>query len=98
MVGYVRIDPTTNRADAGYPKPIAGSWPGAFDRDIDAAVLWNNGKAYFFRGDQYVRYGVTADKADPGYPKAIAGSWPGVFDRDIDAAVLWNNDQALFPG
>jgi hypothetical protein len=93
---YIRVDPTTNRADAGYPKSIAGSWPGLFERDIDAALLWNNGKAYFFKGNQYVRYDVASDRVDAGYPKPIAGSWPGLFERDIDAALLWNNRKAYF--
>lgn len=93
---YVRLDPATGQADAGYPKPIAGNWRGLFDRDIDAAVLWNNGKAYFFKGDQYIRYDVAADKADAGYPKKIAAGWPNVFTADIDAAILWNNNKAYF--
>lgn len=93
---YVRLDPATGRADTGYPKPIAGNWPGLFDRDIDTGVLWNNGKAYFFRDDEYIRYDVASGKADAGYPRKIAGNWPGLFDRDIDAAILWNNGKAYF--
>jgi hypothetical protein len=30
-----------------------------------------NGKAYFFKGNEYVRFDITTDKADPGYPKPI---------------------------
>jgi hypothetical protein len=93
---YVRYDIAADKADPGYPKPIASSWPGVFDRDIDAAVVWPNRKGYFFRGSEYVRYDVAADKADPGHPKPISSGWHGVFDRDLDAAVLWPNGKAYF--
>ena len=43
---------------------------------IDAAVMWNNGKAYFFSGDQYARYDVATDKVDDGYP-LTQPHWPG---------------------
>jgi hypothetical protein len=75
---YIRYDVAADRADEGYPRPIAENWPGVFAEDIDAAVLWDNGKAYFFRGSEYVRYDVTTDQADEGYPRPIAGNWPGV--------------------
>ena len=35
---------------------------------MDAAVTWNNRKAYFFRGSEYIRYDIATDRADPGYP------------------------------
>ncbi len=82
---YVRydMDPAHEGVMAGYPKPIAGNWPGlaaAFPNGIDAVVVWPNGKAYFFKGDQYVRYTIDpADEGvDPGYPKPIVGHWPGL--------------------
>jgi len=40
--------------------------------NIDAAVMWNNGKAYFFKGDQYIRMTVAGDRADPGFPAKIS--------------------------
>ena len=43
-----------------------------------AAVVWPNGKAYFFEGDQYIRYEMAADKADDGYPQPITNSWAGL--------------------
>jgi len=92
---YVRYDIAADRVDPGYPRPITGYWPGmseaGFSNDIDAVVNWGNGKAYFFRGDQYVRYDISAHQVDPGYPRPIAGHWPGMseagFSNGIDAAV-----------
>src|SRR5436189_127118 len=59
-------------------------------------VVWNNQKAYFFRGTQYVRYDIDADKPDEGYPRTIDSGWPGLFKQDIDAAVVWPNGKAYF--
>ena len=59
-------------------------------------VVWNNQKAYFFRGTQYVRYDIDADKPDEGYPRTIDSGWPGLFKQDIDAAVVWPNGTAYF--
>jgi hypothetical protein len=78
---YCRYDVKTDRVDPGYPKSINNeNWPGVpWSEGIEAAVNWRNGKAYFFKGDQYIRYDVKADKADPGYPKPINNeNWPGV--------------------
>ena len=51
---YVRVDQQSNTVDPGYPVLIADFWPGlaeaGFGSHLDAAVTWNNGKAYFFRG------------------------------------------------
>jgi hypothetical protein len=60
------------------------------------AVVWPNGKAYFFQADQYIRYDIAADKADDGYPQPISTGWTGVFASDIDAAVVWPNGKAYF--
>jgi hypothetical protein len=80
---YLRYDVAANAVDPGYPKPIAGNWPGLDEAGCGfptAAVNWGNGKAYFFQGNQYVRYDLAADKVDDGYPKQIAGNWPGVVE------------------
>jgi hypothetical protein len=64
------------RVDLG-PNPIAGNWPGlaeAFPNGIDAAFLKpDDGKVYFFKGNQYARYSMDQDPkgVDPGYPKQI---------------------------
>src|SRR5438309_1765370 len=94
---YLRYDLATDRVDAGYPLPIAGNWPGfkeaGFDNDVESAINWGNGKAYFFRDDQYLRYDMFTDRVDSGYPLPIAGNWPGFkeagFVSDVHAAVNW---------
>jgi hypothetical protein len=92
-------DAKTDKVDPGYPVPIAGNWPGfppAFAAGVSAGVMWNNGKAYYFKGNQYLRYDVAADKVDPGYPLPIAGQWPGLWPDNIDAGVVWPNGKAYF--
>jgi nitrogenase subunit NifH len=63
---------------------------------ISAAIMWPNGKAYFFQGANYVRYDVEADRVDDGYPMTIRQQWPGLFDRNVGAAVEWPNGKAYF--
>lgn len=81
---YIRIDPANGwRVDAGYPKPIAGNWPGwpaNFASGISAA-LWSdpNDKIYVFKGDEYIRIDpANGWQMDSGYPKPIAGNWPSL--------------------
>jgi hypothetical protein len=99
---YIRYDMKTDKVESGYPKKITGNWPGftgAFAAGIDAVVVWNNGKAYFFKGDQYLRYDMKTDKVDAGWPKKISGNWtgfPAAFNAGVDAAVAWNNGKAYF--
>jgi len=101
---YVRYDWATDKTDPGYPRPIAGNWPGlppGFTSGIDTAVTGKGpfaGKAYFFKGDQYVRYDWATDKTDPGYPQSIAAMWPGLpagFTSGLQAAM---NGQKAFEG
>jgi hypothetical protein len=42
-------------------------------------VMWNNGKAYFFKGDEYIRYDIASDHADLGYPAKISAGWQNVW-------------------
>lgn len=101
---YLRYDRVLDRTDEDYPLSIAGYWPGfteaGFDTGVDAAVNWQNGKIYFFKGNQYLRYDIAADKADPGYPLLIAGNWPGFteagFDTGVNTAINFGNGKVYF--
>lgn len=96
---YVRYDAKADKADQGYPAPIAGNWPGfppAFQEGVDAEVVWSHQKVYFFKGAQYLRYDIAADRVDAGYPLPIAGHWPGLWTDNIDAGVVWPNGKAYF--
>ena len=37
---------------------------------IDGAVMWPDGKVYFFSGPKYYRYDIAAEKVDDNYPRA----------------------------
>ena len=93
---YVKYDWTADKVVPGYPKKIAGNWPGfpsGFDRDFDAAMNGNGpfaGKCFFFKGDSYVSFDWKNDRADPGYPKKIATGWnllADEFKQGLNAAV-----------
>lgn len=78
---YIQYDVKADKTDAGFPKATKDGWPevaAVFPDGIDAAVLWNTDKAYFFKGDLYLRYDVKGNKVDTGYPKPIKGNWPGI--------------------
>jgi Hemopexin len=75
----------------GYPRRVAGNWPGLPWTSIDAAVNGVGtfrGKAFFFKGNQYVRYDWVKNRVDPGYPLPIS-LWglTGAFANGVDAAV-----------
>jgi hypothetical protein len=76
---YARLDTATATMDAGYPKPIAGNWPGlpaSFTGGIDAALMRrDNHKIYFFRGTQYARLDGETSTMDAGYPNWIDKNW-----------------------
>jgi matrix metalloproteinase-14 (membrane-inserted) len=91
---YLRYDIARDRVDDGFPRPLNATtwphWPVAWNSGINAAVNWGNGRAYFFKGDQYLRYDISADTVDHDYPKPIAGNWPGLVEalsRGVDAAI-----------
>jgi hypothetical protein len=78
---YVRYDIATDKADPGYPAAIRDTWngfPASFAAGIDGAVVWNNGKAYFFKGSEYIRYDIATDKTDLG-PVPIVQNWHGLW-------------------
>ncbi|MGW4371984.1 hemopexin repeat-containing protein [Nocardia takedensis] len=90
---YVGYDIAADTADPALP--IRDNWPGmaeaGFGDTIDSAVMWDNGNAYFFKGDQYVRYEIGKGVAE-GYPLPIADYWPGFaaagLAGGVDAAYL----------
>jgi hypothetical protein len=73
---YVQYDIASDGQD-DVPLLIETDWPG-LSPAISAAVVWPNGKAYFFRGVEYLRYDIARQRFDDGYPKAIFSNWPGV--------------------
>ncbi len=96
---YIKYDWISDKAVAGYPKKIAGNWPGmpsSFSSDIDAALNGQgafSGNCYFFKGDSYVKFDWVNDRAYPDCPKKVAGNWPGLpagFEGDFDAAMNGN--------
>lgn len=94
---YSRYDLATFQRDAGYPQPIAGNWPGIWDKGIDCAFNWGiSGQVFFFRGSECIGYEVKNDKVVDGYPKSISSNFPGLWDRDIEAAVDWGNGKIFF--
>ncbi|NEQ72841.1 MAG: hypothetical protein F6K23_07005 [Okeania sp. SIO2C9] len=101
---YVKYNLKDDRAEPGYPKPIADYWPGMpsdFCQDIDAVFYWpQRDSAYFFKGSRYVKYNLKDDHAESGYPKSISGYWdymPSNFHQDIDAIFHWpQRDSAYF--
>ena len=102
---YIRVDPNNAwNVDPGYPKPIAGNWPGFpanFANGLDAALHSKpNKKLYFFKGSEYIRVDPNnAWNVDPGYPKPIAGNWPGFpadFSNGVDAAEWSDFNQRIY--
>ncbi len=102
---YIRVDPNNGwKADAGYPKPISGNWPGFpsnFANGVDAA-LWSqtNQKIYFFKGSEYIRVDPNNGwQVDAGYPKPISGNWPGFpsdFANGVNAALWSKTNQKIY--
>jgi len=76
----------------GYPVPITTEFPGAFPRNIEAALLHPDGSLYLFRGSQHLRYDLAAWRPYLGYPRPYAADWPGVFPDRVDTAVTWGPD------
>lgn len=99
---YIKYDIAADKADPGYPREINKSnWPGLGNHfsNIDAAINWGNGKAYFFSGGKFIRYDIAADRADDGYPANFNNTnWPGLGGtfKSIDAAIEWGNGKAYF--
>jgi hypothetical protein len=58
--------------------------------------MWNSGKAYFFKGQDYARLDLSTKRKDDNYPRSIANNWPGLWSSDIDAVTMWDNGKAYF--
>ena len=66
---------------------------------IDAAVRFDNARAYFFQGKTYYRYNLNTRKIDQGYPKRISDHWGGVWSDGVDAALNYDAETIyLFKG
>lgn len=90
---YLRYNIAEDGVAPGYPRSIAGNWPGfprAWSSGIDAAVNWEQGKVYFFKGDRYLRYDIAQDRVDAGFPRPVAGNWAGFAEppsRDLNETI-----------
>jgi matrix metalloproteinase-14 (membrane-inserted) len=100
---YLRYSIPDQHVDDGYPRPIAGNWPGfpaAWAAGFDAVINWGNGKLYFFKGGQYLRYDVAHDKVDDNYPRPLNAEtwphWPAAWNSGVNAAVNWGNGKVYF--
>lgn len=70
--------------------------PFDYTRNIDAAVAWGNGKAYFFQGAGYIRWDMASALRDVG-PAPISRFWKDFwFPGGIDAAINWGDGNAYF--
>ncbi|XP_055346859.1 matrix metalloproteinase-14-like [Paramacrobiotus metropolitanus] len=71
---YYRFEAGTERRVAdGYPKNLS-EWkklPG----HIDAAVMWRDGRTYFFAGKNYYKFNDAKFAVEDGYPKPTASWW-----------------------
>eukprot|EP01034_Spumella_vulgaris_P031653 gene31653-39099_t len=79
------------------PVMITSGLPEYFTFDLDAAVLWPDKKAYFFKGSQFVAYDPFTNTITPNYAQTIDDTtWLGVFKEGVDAVVVWPNGKAYF--
>lgn len=73
-----------------------------FANNNKAAMVWPNGKIYFFNGPHYTQFDIANNRTDSGYPKSIAanwGNWPATWTTGIDAGLDWGNGKAyMFRG
>ena len=88
---FTRIVGTSTVAE---PLPISSL--GLPWSQVDAAVNSGNGRAYFFRRDEFCEFDIRTNRVVDGYPRKIADHWPELWEQDIDAAVNWGHDEAHF--
>lgn len=100
--GYVAYLVNPEGVLEGYPKYTDlnwANWPAHWFEGIDAGLVWDANRAYFFKGAEYIRYNIPEDRVEPGYPKPIKGNWPGlaeVFPEGVDSAIDWGNGIVYF--
>jgi hypothetical protein len=63
-----------------------------------AAVNWENGKVYFFKGDRFIRYDLATNRADPNFPERIFDHWEMPFRWNIDAGFVVGSMAYFFSG
>lgn len=96
---YIRFDMNENRVSPGYPRPIAGNWPGwpaSWSDGIDGCVRWAGNLAYFFKGRYYIRYDLSLDKVTGG-PTEINtawGNWPAGWATRCNGGGVWPDGRA----
>ncbi|BDT87373.1 hemopexin repeat-containing protein [Nocardia cyriacigeorgica] len=101
---YVRYRVANEEGVDFGPELISLHWPGLADRgfadNLDAAILYGNGYAYFFKGSHYVRYKVGQNEGADAGPIPIGAEWHGMdeagFGGDLDAAITWGNGSTYF--
>jgi hemopexin len=107
---YWKYNVLKNRAESPTPTLVSVGWPNLppeYHGRIDAAFNGGQGRAYFFRDDEYLRYNIALDRVDDPdsgtapYPRKISdpNGWRGLpasFQSGIDAAVNTANGKIYF--
>ncbi len=60
------------------PRPIRERFPGVFPGGIEAAFAPGDGKAYFFRGDEYLSFDIATNTVDSPAPGKPSERWSGL--------------------
>ena len=79
----------------GYPRSISRDWAG-LPGNLDASLVWRNGKILFFKGSKYWRFSGVG-KLDAGYPKEISEGFLGI-PNNLDAAYVRDGKIYFFKG